>query len=114
MRKFITISLLLSFFISLNSCYKDEDLNTYEKKLTKQEEYFWFYDHQMLANADTVQLIGILESKDSNVKHYVNRSCKVYNDTIYIIKKSIYPTHNRYKGLIRANKIEYGINIILQ
>ena len=111
---FILSTIFILSTMLFSSCYSDEDLNEYTKQPPRQSEYFWYYDPFMFLGNDTVQLIGCLASKYDSEVHYVNRSCKVYNDTIYIKHKYIYPTHNIYKGIIRTNKQVYGVEITLQ
>lgn len=109
--------ILFILTILLSSCYWTEDLNNYNNYNTessRQSIFFWYYDHDMFINTDSVHLVGQLESKYSNEIHYVNRSCKVYNDTIYISRKDNYPLHYIYKGNIRVNNIIHDVNIILQ
>lgn len=106
--------ILFILTILLSSCYWTEDLNDYNTESSRQSRYFWYCNHDMFINADSVHLVGQLESKYSNEIHYVNRSCKVYNDTIYISRKNIYPLHYIYKGNIRVNNIIHDVNIILQ
>lgn len=91
-------------------------MNDYEPQYhdrTRQAEYWWYYD-RMLADADSVQVIGCLESQISEDKHLINRYCTVYDDTVYIERKILYPSHNIFTGIIRIDTTEYNINVILQ
>ena len=107
--------ILISFLIC--SCYWSNNLNDDRHDYSsRSSKYFWYYDHELFNDVEYCQLIGILtdESNDPIDVQYINKQCKIYNDTIYIKKRTIKPEYNVFEGIIYINDIEYNVNIKLK
>ena len=86
---FSKIILLAQLFaiISFSSCYKDIDLNDYE---TEKDEviapspryYFFYHNSKIFHGHEYCNVVGDLRGKTTKYKEYINRRCKIYNDTI--------------------------------
>lgn len=73
----------------------------------------WYCNHELFSDVENVNLIGELQSHTSKDIHYINKKCKVYNDTIYVQERKISPSHKIYVGLIIINNEENVMRIEL-
>lgn len=77
------------------------------------KDYYWYYNKELFENADSCYVVGVLESRSNDEKYQVNHQCKIYNDTIYIVKK--FTKNNIFKGVIYLkDKEPFTLNTELQ
>ena len=110
------VFILISLFIC--SCSWNEDLNDYYSPKNNDRpnayEYFWYYNHDLFYKANSCQLVGKFINNGNNLSdHYINKQYKIYNDTIYVKKRSLEPNHDIFEGIIFINDIEHFVNIKL-
>ena len=70
--------------------------NCLEWALAHAKKYFWYYNPDLFKDVEYCQVIGRYElfdpSSDDNYGHYTNQRCTVYHDTIYLKKRTMFPT----------------------
>lgn len=96
--------LFMLLTLSLCSCYwkNGENVATPKKHTeTQQTEFYWYYNHDLFNGIDSCYVVGTLETEyETTYSFNINHQCKIYNDTIYVVKRHIAEEKNVFKGVI--------------
>ena len=121
MKRLLYIFVTFISTLLLTSCYWSDDLSDYtdNPKLNRPDayRYFWYYDPILFKDVEYCQVIGRYESADPTADddygHYTNRRCIVYDDTIFLKKRTLFPDHIYFNGtiVIDNNKFQYRIKL---
>ena len=90
--------------LSLCSCYWKDDsgiASPGNNSDFRQDEFYWYYNHELFNGVDSCYIVGTLETDyEVTYSFSINQQCKIYNDTIYVIKRNIAENKNIFNGVI--------------
>ena len=93
------------------SCSWGPDIEGFDAGMTRADEYYWLYSPDMFYRADSCYVVGVLENQYMTIS--INHRCKVYNDTIYVIKKKIAGQNRIFNGMIYTKEHQFQIRTLL-
>jgi hypothetical protein len=121
MKRLLYILLTLFSTLLLTSCSWSDDLNEYtdDSRSNRPDAYyyFWYYNPDLFKDVEYCQVIGRYElsdpSSDDDYGYYTNQRCYVYDDTIFLKKRTLFPDHIYFNGsiIIDDNEFQYRFKL---